>query len=166
MLATSADVVGDDLDVEDYSPRRGDWPELVQTWGEWLEGFTWDGFWTLTVERPYSSHALSKAAQLWAKRHCQVFQERPSWVFFFDVGRLGRLHLHGLTGHELSMRTAMHRDWLQHHGRNRGLMYERGKGATYYMAKYLLKAQGEPIVDTLDVGYQPYVSRTEARPYL
>lgn len=130
---------------------------LVGAWGEFLSRWAWDWFVTLTFREPVPSF---RAYRLFRKfvRDVEKAAGLPiAWFLAFEYGpRGGRLHLHVLmlnVGH-------LHRlywmdEWNRRAGYARILPFERGRGAAYYVAKYVAKALGEWEVSGLPVAVQP-----------
>jgi len=122
---------------------------LVEAWGEFLERFEWEGFWTLTFEKDFSFWSARKAFLRWTARFTLPEPRQPSYFGFTEYGhRCPRVpHIHCLTRNESVPRTQMWAYWFPHYGRARSEAYDSERGGRYYLAKYLTKEEHEVILD-------------------
>jgi len=129
-------------------------------YGSWLDGYNWNSFGTYTFKHLVSPQAalrawgrfISDGFQEWAKRGAWNVPESDGWFWFAGVeeGRLyGRVHLHALMGHpddqglDLLRCAQTAAAWRQRNGIARVEPVEPGRGATYYVSKYVTKDLSE-----------------------
>ena len=138
---------GVSIQTSNRLPQSRTYSELPQAFGDWLNQFHWDSFWTLTFKDVYGEQAAIRAITRWANKHTISESFSMSWVFFLELHKSGAIHAHGLTRHEKRARHGMWFDWHDRHGIARGLPYNEDGNAQYYCAKYLTKAFVSYIID-------------------
>ena len=111
---------------------------ITEAMGRFLDRFDWAHFHTLTFAQESGE---DYAVREWGRWRRLVEREAGvalSWFFGVEYGRLGRLHLHALTGNTERLPADVMRDqWRA--GHSRILPYDRDKGATHYVSKYVTK---------------------------
>lgn len=118
---------------------------LLPTWGAFLSDFDWSHFLTLTFRR--------ESVQEFARRQFLGYVarlERESgrslfWFYGTEYGKLGRLHLHALTGNTVGMGVQLNDEWFQAAGLGaRGFArvraYDPKLTAAHYVTKYITKS--------------------------
>ena len=129
---------------------------IHQAWTDWLSGFHWDHFATLTFAEPRSEASARRAFG----RYVRDLRERThggSVGYFcgYEYGTFGRLHLHALLRTsvpqpELGRNGVPHpspalpgelvwRTWFDRFGRATVSAYDRNRGAAGYVSKYVTK---------------------------
>ncbi len=116
---------------------------VVTAWGEWLGGFEWEAWGTLTFKDPGYTH--DAATRAWLRFVAAQEEGGSTHLCYFvghEVGKLGRLHLHCLLAN-LNPVTARRRDlwawWFTRYGRCGVRGYDPEKGAAHYVSKYVTK---------------------------
>jgi len=75
------------------SPAR----EYANEWGDYLMGYKWTLFATLTTRAPMSEAWLLNAFDIWIRKLARVAQGPPSWVRSIEHHACGNhLHIHSL----------------------------------------------------------------------
>lgn len=143
--------------------------QLSHEWGKWLHGYRWDHYVTLTFgrKRRLESSALPKGMAPEVEKQSRAFQFRQpsqetaarlfrqwlreverkaqkgvSWFCATETSPAGMLHLHLLLGGtERLSATTLDRAWRN--GRTHAEPYDQGRGATYYVTKYIGTSQVE-----------------------
>lgn len=118
---------------------------LLPAWGAFLSDFAWHHFLTLTFRR--------ESVQDFARRQFLSYigrLERESgrslfWFYGTEYGKLGRLHLHALTGNTDGMGAVLNAEWYQDANRGaRGFArvkeYDPLLTAAHYVTKYITKS--------------------------
>ena len=122
---------------------------LVEGWAEFLDRFSWEGFWTLTFEQDYSVASARRAFVRWASRFTLSEPGALSFIGFLEWGRRTPKvpHIHALTRLERCDRRVMWSYWFPHYGRAQSRAFQGHLGGRYYLAKYCTKEVVEPILD-------------------
>jgi hypothetical protein len=60
--------------------------KLKAAWGEWLEGFDWDHYSTLTFEAPASGPSAQRQYKLWVQRLTKLAGAEVSWFLVIERG--------------------------------------------------------------------------------
>lgn len=119
--------------------------QLAEAWGEFLSGYPWDWFLTLTFREPVVSFRAHRLFERFAKDLEKAAGIPIAWFRADEFGpRGGRLHLHALilnVGH--LRRLSWMDEWNRRAGYARILPFDPSKGAAYYCAKYVTKAFGD-----------------------
>lgn len=117
--------------------------EYVDALGKWFEGLSdWNWFITRSLNNRVDEGFTE--AGIGTARHCLrdllLRTEAESFVCVFERQERGVPHLHALlrAGRAISGRVEQERDF-QLHGISRWKIYHKGKGAAYYVGKYLGK---------------------------
>ena len=122
--------------------------------GEWLSLPEWDWYTTHTFKAEYVSPKQSdRAWYSWfnSLRVAAVAKGLTPSVyggqspFYFRVAEYqdrGTLHYHALIGNVGDIRRLLFKDFWELNGFARVVKYETGKGANFYVGKYLTKADG------------------------
>ena len=139
-------------------------PQLLEHYGEWLDRYRWAAWATLTFRWNPSPKSALESFRRWLLgprvSDSYVLEEgasdrpqRPLWVggepYFFvatEEGKLnGRTHLHALLGTNRGRldRRIGFEEWFHRNGRARILPYDQGRGASFYISKYVIKEFGE-----------------------
>ncbi|MBA7552021.1 hypothetical protein ES705_44572 [subsurface metagenome] len=123
--------------------------------GDWLSRVEWDWFVTLTFKADYvSPKQADKAFYSWFNtvRLCAKVKGLtpscygPAAPFYFRVTEYqdrGSLHYHALVGGVGDTRRLLLKDFWEWNGHARVEAYESGKGANYYVGKYITKGEDE-----------------------
>ncbi|MSR06351.1 MAG: hypothetical protein EXR93_04670 [Gemmatimonadetes bacterium] len=104
--------------------------------GDWLGGYPWDHFVTLTFSSGSpSTEGAIKAFRGWIRRLEQRGQQRISWFYVLETSHGGMRHLHALVlGTAGLPSAALENAWRW--GRVDASEYDRRKGASYYVTKW------------------------------
>lgn len=126
-------------------------------WGSWLNTLPWDYWATLTtrnkngggfVERPYTERSLGSAYGRWFKSQGTNKDGIELSFMVMEYGRQGgRLHAHALLKGTFDKDLA-ESTWYFRHGICQLEPFDNGKGAAYYLSKYLSKDVREYRLDT------------------
>lgn len=120
---------------------------LPRAVGDWLNGYPWNAWCTLTFRAGnFSADAATRAVNLWLDYIRTTGSPAVTYYVGHEVGGLGgRLHLHGLIGNlaDYTSRTALWSWWFKRFGRAQVLRYDAERGAAWYVAKYVTKAVAE-----------------------
>ena len=119
-----------------------------KAFGEWLSRPRWDWYTTQTFRAEFvSARQADKAWYAWFNSLCLAAKgEGLARPFYFRVAEYqdrGALHYHSLIGGLGDIRRLGFKDFWELHGFARVLPYEAGKGANYYVGKYLNKTNGD-----------------------
>ena len=118
---------------------------LSDGWGEFLSGFLWDWYVTLTFAGDVKSFTAHHRCEAWLKSLDKAAGQSIIWFRGDEYGeRFGKFHMHlliGGAGH-LHRFTWMNR-WQARNGFARILPFDSAKGAAYYVSKYVTKQFGE-----------------------
>jgi len=117
---------------------------LQSSLGTWLNEFEWDCWCTWTFDSRFGPTGPSPDRCLYHTRNWIEHLPGAPIGYFVAVerGTGGRVHSHGLLRFKDSFaprRKSLFGSWKARFGRNRVLPYNREKGATYYVAKYITK---------------------------
>ncbi len=119
--------------------------QLREAWGQFLSGFPWDWFVTLTFREEIGSYRAHRLFESFI-RALEKAAGIPLFWFRVDEigGRTGRFHIHALIGNVAHLRRMTWVDWWDRvAGYARILPFEAKRGAAYYCAKYLTKQLGD-----------------------
>jgi hypothetical protein len=129
--------------------------EAKHALGEWLSNPPWQWYVTNTFKLDYvSPRQADKAWYAWfnsARVAVKAINKAPSVYgpgspFYFRVTEYqdrGTLHYHALIGNVGDLRRLSFKDLWELHGFARVEAYEAGKGANFYVGKYLTKTEGD-----------------------
>jgi len=134
--------------------------QLAEGWGQFLSGFPWDWFVTLTFRDEVVSF---RAHRLFARFVREIEKAAGMPIFWFradEIGpRGGRFHIHALMGNVAQLRRMFWIDrWNEIAGYARILSFDARRGAAYYCAKYVVKQINDwELSDNLSAfaNYQP-----------
>lgn len=117
--------------------------DLRHAWGEWLNAFHWDAWCTLTFREERSHASATRAFERFGRWLRREGNPAAGWFYAHEVGSYGRLHLHALVGglEPYTSRRALWRWWFDHYGRAQILPFDPGRGAAYYVSKYVTKGE-------------------------
>lgn len=115
---------------------------LALHWGEWLKGYDWQAWGTLTLRYDEPTHDQMQRA--WSRFVAWLRTEGNQDVSYFvghEVGSRGRVHLHCLLGTlaEDTPRSALWSWWYERFGRAEIRGYDPERGAASYVSKYVTK---------------------------
>jgi len=115
--------------------------QLTEGWGQFLPGFPWDWFVTLTFRDEVVSF---RAHRLFASLVRQIEKAAGLPIFWFRADEIGscggRVHIHALMGNVAQLRRMYWVDrWNEMAGYARILPFDSKRGAAYYCAKYVAK---------------------------
>lgn len=124
--------------------------DLRRAWGEFLEGYQWAHFLTLTFRRESGPDFAARAYDRYLRRVTKCADRPLYWFMATEYGRrAGRLHLHALTGNTDTLeRSRLQHEWRD--GFSRVLDYQPHLGATHYLTKYITK-------DLADYDVSPHI---------
>lgn len=123
--------------------------------GEWLGSVPWDWYTTNTFKADWvSPRAADRAWYSWfntlrmaakAKGYTPSVwgKEAPYYFRVAEYQARGTLHYHALIGGVGDIRRLLFKDFWELSGQARVEAYEPGKGANFYVGKYLTKADGD-----------------------
>lgn len=103
--------------------------ELIRETGEWLHGFQWQFFLTLTFRRSMSLWQSERYFKNYIKQY-------DNGIIYFFVLEPHRLR-HGYHVHLLLGKTSTLIKWK--HGNSDIQPYDSQRGAVYYVAKYIIE---------------------------
>jgi hypothetical protein len=118
---------------------------LVEAWGDFLSKYYWSWFVTLTFREETKSFTGLRKFNAFIR----MLQKATSGsVTFFRVDELGRIngryHIHALVGGVDDLRRLTWMDiWNERNGFATIEPFDPTKGAAWYCAKYLMKANGD-----------------------
>lgn len=140
-------------DRRNFEPVR---PDLRDVTGEWLAGFPWDWYATMTFAELVHPEQAAKRWRHWVRDLEKREAHRVRWARALEYQRRGVIHYHALVwfgGAPQARRlTAMDRWHELGQGFSRIVTYDPDLGATHYLGKYLAKG-GE--IDLGGVWWQP-----------
>jgi len=132
-------------------------PGSVRALGEWLGGFQWTHWATLTFGKSWgpTGPAPQRASVHVGRFLTDQCEGCPGYFFCIEEGRFGRVHAHallrfdqyGIRGFDIDPGRLADAEWGRRFGRARFRPYDGKLGAAHYCAKYITKA---PL--TWDVG--------------
>lgn len=128
----------------------GNWLDTLQLDDEGCLAKPWHYWSTLTFAEERTERAIRRAIEAHLER-CQV--SRSFWGI--ESGRVnGRLHGHALYhfGGAVPSAKSIWNDWFSRHGRAHVDTFERGKGATHYVSKYVSKDLADYDLQGKDIG--------------
>jgi hypothetical protein len=143
--------------------------QLGEAWGEFLSGYPWDWFVTLTFRDPVPSFRAHRMFSKFARDIEKAAGLPTAWFRGDEYGpRGGRLHLHALMLNVAHLRRLSWMDeWNRRAGYARILPFEPDKGAVYYCAKYVTKQFGEWDLSDNVIAFRQYqpalLGRNECR---
>jgi hypothetical protein len=113
--------------------------QVRECYGEWLEGWPWDHYTTLTFGIKSGPDFARRAFGRWTRCLEREAGLPVFWFVGFEDGRLlGRLHLHALVGNTGGLNDRwMAEAWTP--GFSRIVRYQPQLGAAYYVTKYVTK---------------------------
>lgn len=118
---------------------------LSDSLGEFLAGFYWDWFVTLTFEGDVKTFTARNRCEAWLKRLEKAAGQPISWFRADEYGeKFGRFHFHLLIGNVAALHrfTWMER-WKARNGIARILPFDPTQGAAFYVSKYVAKELGD-----------------------
>lgn len=118
---------------------------LADGWGDFLGGFGWDWFVTLTFEGDVKTFTARNRCNAWLKSLEKAAEQPVAWFRGDEYGeRFGKFHMHLLIGgvEHLHRFTWMER-WHARNGIARIFPFDPSRGAAYYVSKYVTKQFGE-----------------------
>lgn len=119
--------------------------QLAEAWGQFLSGYPWDWFATLTFREPVGSFRAHRLFGYFVRDIEKAAGIPIAWFRGDEYGpRGGRLHLHALMLNVAHLRRLTWMDdWNRRAGYARILPFDPGRGAAYYCAKYVTKQFGD-----------------------
>ncbi|MBA7546187.1 hypothetical protein ES705_38570 [subsurface metagenome] len=126
-----------------------------RAFGEWLSLPKWDWYTTHTFKAEYVSpkdsdrawyswfNSLRVSAKALSYTPSLYGEQAPFYFRVVEYQDRGTLHFHALIGGVGDIRRLLFKDFWELHGYARVLAYEPGKGANFYVGKYLTKADGD-----------------------
>lgn len=122
--------------------------QLQDTFGNWLSQYPWNFWATLTFRFKVEKTLNAKRYfHRWLSQVSKKYGVRPSYFFaveFFASGESNHIHSllylpHNDLFHKNPYIEPAWRMWFERYGRARIEVYDPGKGARYYLAKYITK---------------------------
>lgn len=119
--------------------------QLRDAWGEFLSGFPWDWFVTLTFREEVSSFRAHRLFTYFVRALEKAAGIPIFWFRVDEIGsRLGRFHIHALIGNVAHLRRMTWVDWWDRiAGYARILPFSAKCGAAYYCGKYMTKQSAD-----------------------
>jgi hypothetical protein len=119
--------------------------QLVAGWGQFLSGFPWDWFLTLTFKDEVGSFRAHRLFGFFVR---DIEKAAGLPIFWFRADEIGfhggRFHIHALIGNVAHLRRLTWTDrWNKLAGIARILPFDSKRGAAYYCAKYVTKQSGD-----------------------
>lgn len=126
-----------------------------KAFGEWLSIPKWQWFVTQTFKADYVSprqsdrawyswfNALRVSAKAKGLTPSIYGEQAPFYFRVVEYQDRGTLHYHSLIGNVGDIRRLLFKDFWELHGFARVEKYEAGKGANFYVGKYLTKADSD-----------------------
>jgi len=113
--------------------------KVHDSWAEWLDEIPWDHYVTLTFRRNSGPDRARRTFTAWIRCLEQEAEMPLFWFVGFEDGPLnGRLHMHCLVGNTRDLpANYIAKKWK--HGFSRIDLYEKDRGATHYITKYVVK---------------------------
>jgi len=116
--------------------------------GEFLSRPQWEWFVTQTFRAEYvSPKEADRHWQAWLNTLCQASRnkglERPFYFRVTELQNRGTLHFHSLIGNVGDIRRLLFKDFWELNGYARVEAYDSGRGANFYLGKYLTKTEGD-----------------------
>jgi hypothetical protein len=123
--------------------------------GKWLSLPEWEWFVTLTFKERYVSRGRADHAwYVWfdtlrltavssGQSECRYGVGSPYYFRSVEYQERGTLHFHALVGGVGDVRRLDFKDWWEPYGFARVLKYDPGRGANFYVGKYLTKDDGD-----------------------
>jgi len=123
------------------SRSRGEVNPLRESWADFLNGFNWDWWVTLTFRDRQTTKSANRKWNVWLKGLENELDDRVGYFRVTEIQRLRNcLHFHALM---LNLRGARRLTWMDEWERIAGYAriypYEKSKGANYYLCKYCIK---------------------------
>lgn len=126
-------------------------------WAEWLGGYPWTAWGTLTFKHANPTHEqLDRAFVRFIDytRTISVWGDTP-YFLGHEVGAGGRAHLHVLLGGLIPDRSMLWSWWFKRYGRCEVRGYDPQRGAAAYVSKYVTKGLGHYDLDLGGFKCQP-----------
>lgn len=119
--------------------------QLADAWGDFLAGYPWDWFLTLTFRDPPGSFRAHRMFDRFARDIEKAAGVPTGWFRGDEYGPLGgRLHIHALMLNTAHLpRIAWLNEWNRRAGFARILPFDATRGAAFYCAKYVTKEFGD-----------------------
>jgi len=126
-----------------------------KAFGEWLSGVPWQWYTTQTFKADYVSpreadyhwyswfNAVRLAARTAGTTPSIYGKTAPYYFRVVEYQDRGTLHFHSLIGNVGDIRRLTFKDFWEMSGYARVEKYQPGKGANFYVGKYLTKADGD-----------------------
>lgn len=128
--------------LQDYS-RVG---EIRQATGEWLNKLPWDWFFTGTFKEAVCDFTAVNRFKRWVRCIAEEETAKPTCFYALEYGKGLREtpHVHALIQLNKGGLFEIRRDtywklWFDINGRNQIKPYDKGRGAGYYLTKYIGK---------------------------
>ena len=118
---------------------------LVDGWGEFLGGFYWDWFVTLTFEGDVKTFTAHNRCEAWLTSLEKAAGQPISWFRGDEYGeKFGKFHIHLLIGNVAGLhRFTWMKRWEARNGFARILPFDPTKDAPFSVAKYVTKQFGD-----------------------
>ncbi|GAI62826.1 unnamed protein product [marine sediment metagenome] len=134
------------LEHQDHARRLT--RQATDEFGAFLSRPQWDWFTTHTFKAEYvSPREADRHYFAWLNSLCLAARirglDRPFWFRGTEYQDRGTLHFHSLIGGVGDIRRLLFKDFWELHGFARVEQYEPGKGANFYVGKYLTKTAAD-----------------------
>lgn len=119
--------------------------QLREAWGQFLSQFPWDWFVNLTFRGEVPTFRAYRIVDKFLRDLEAAASVPIHWFRADEYGtRFGKFHMHLLIGNVAHLRRLYWMDeWNRRAGYARILPFDSGKGAVFYVAKYITKQGGE-----------------------
>ena len=118
---------------------------LSACWGDFLSGFGWDWYVTLTFAGDVKTFTARNRCKAWLKQIEKAAGQPIAWFRGDEYGeRFGKFHMHLLIANVAHLhRFTFMQLWADRNGYARIFEFDSNKGAAYYVSKYVTKQLGE-----------------------
>tara|TARA_Y100000310_G_scaffold322439_1_gene381505 strand:- start:160 stop:660 length:501 start_codon:yes stop_codon:yes gene_type:complete len=136
------------LPIKHKAPKPEQRPLLQSNYAEWLNGYNWSWWATLTFADLQSNITALKKFDKWMRQiSClSLYNTDPFWFVACELGKeFGRLHLHALVGGiPKDFPPEIPEGWWEYsNGWAQVDEFVKEKGAEGYITKYITKDTGE-----------------------
>lgn len=123
-----------------YITSEGYVNPLRQEWVNYLNTFNWDWFATLTFKNQPRTYTAKNEAKRWLNAIQRQEKRKIGYYMCMEFTKQGTPHLHLLMGNLEGVRRDKYwKLWFEKNGRARILPFEKNKGVSYYLTKYIVK---------------------------
>lgn len=113
---------------------------LRKGWCELLDHYNWTWFTTLTFKDFPKTYTAQNRVKRFLRYVERIERHKVAWYMCMEYTKLGCPHFHLLMGNLEGARYSKYFTWwFTRYGGARFKVYDPGKGATYYLTKYVIK---------------------------